>query len=230
MNNCNTLRMYFVAMCESSAQPVIFQVPSAEVTVLDNCIPPAQPAASVPNACPPFLCIVRWSPCGNFIAASCGMNCIAVYDTVRFKCRYVRLPEGYVVTSLSWGCGSCFFVVTVQHRGLARDEDRVRSGILMYRFNDWHSGWHLDKLKQPTLLLHTGLWLPDGTNAETDGISEWNDSYLLCPDNYPLCEGRLHPLHQQSHRHTLVVHAQLDPSSCRLYVAFANAGLTHVAA
>ncbi len=72
--------MFFVAICDVSAQPVVFQVPSGEITVLDNCIPPSQPAASLPRYPDSYapLCIIKWSPCGNFIAASCGMNCIAV--------------------------------------------------------------------------------------------------------------------------------------------------------
>jgi hypothetical protein len=76
-----TISMFFAAICDCSAQPIVFQVPSGEITVLGNCIPPSQPAAALPrdsdNRAP--LCFIKWSPCGNFIAASCGMNCIAMY-------------------------------------------------------------------------------------------------------------------------------------------------------
>ena len=87
-----------MAICDSSAQPVVFQVPSGEITVLANCVPPSQPAASLPRELSgggstgeaddltkskeqqseaPW-CLIQWSPCGNFIAASCGLNCIAM--------------------------------------------------------------------------------------------------------------------------------------------------------
>ena len=88
------------------------------------------------------------------------MSCIR-YDTVKFKCRYVKLPVGYSLTSLSWGSGSCFFVASVQF--MVREE--TRSGVLIYRFNHWHPGWHLDRLQSPYFLLHTGLHLPNYTEA-----------------------------------------------------------------
>ena len=45
---------------------------------------------------------------------------------------------------------------------------------------------------------------------------------MLCPENYPLSCGLLLPPPPAAARQPLVVvQAELDPSSCRLYVAFA---------
>ncbi len=128
--------------------------------------------------------------------------------------------------------------------------------MLIYRFNHWHSGWHTDAVQSPYFLLHTGLRLPNYTQAsnirasaarrgelgdsdqrilleaERSGDAEWKDGFLLCPDNYPLSPGLLLPppslltshaaIEEPAHRcHPLVVlQVELDPSSCRLFVAY----------
>ena len=143
-----------------------------------------------------------------------------------FKCRYVRLPLGYALSSLSWGTGSCFFVVSAQHIVAGSR----RSGVLIYRFKHWHSGWHTDKLRAPHFLLHTGLRMPIDRPAPDD---DWNDRFVVCPENYPLSSGLLlPPLPQRYAGEPLVaVQVQLDPSSCRLFVVFAEQEQkTHVAA
>jgi hypothetical protein len=162
-----------------------------------------------------------------------------MYDTVKLKCRYLRLPRNLVVTSLSWGSASCFFVASF---AASQDDSSrsLRSGVLIYRFNHWHSAWHFDQIQPPHYLLHTGLYLPNHAAAlarARDSIPlqctdpEWN-RFLLCPDNYPLTQGLLCP--PASASHLVVVQVELDPSSCRLFVAFVaeppNDGTTHIAA
>lgn len=67
--------MYFVAMCLKNSQPVVFQVPGGDVVVLSNCVPPSDPPVFLDESA---FRVIKWSPCGNFIAASSGSNCIAV--------------------------------------------------------------------------------------------------------------------------------------------------------
>jgi hypothetical protein len=76
--------MFFVAMCRNTSQPVVFQVPGGDVSILGNCLPPSDPPVFLDaNA----FRVIKWSPCGNFIAASSGSNCIAVCVKER---RYVN--------------------------------------------------------------------------------------------------------------------------------------------
>jgi hypothetical protein len=161
----------------------------------------------------------------------CDPSCS--YDTVHFKCRYVRLPDGYVISSLSWGTGSCFFVVSVQclskaNAAAVAEAVDLRSGILIYCFEHWHPAWHSDKVRAPHFLLHTGLQIPDDDAMEGMTQDEWKDRFLVCPENYPLSSGPLlppppliddKPLFDKP---LLVVQAQLEPCSCRLFVAFAE--------
>ena len=150
-----------------------------------------------------------------------------------FKCRYVRLPAGYVLSSLSWGTGSCFFVASVQ---IKVDGHSWRSGVLIYRFKHWHAGWHSDKLRPPHFLLHTGLKVPpsfDETEACDETEDEWMNRFLLCPENYPLSSGLLLPPSLEKCEHPLVAaQVELEPCSCRMFVVYADTleGSAHVAA
>ena len=150
------------------------------------------------------------------------------YDTIHFKCRYVRLPDGYVISSLSWGTGSCFFVVSVHclsksNAAAVAEAVDLRSGILIYCFENWHAAWHTDKARAPHFLLHTGLHMPDDDAMEGMAQDEWKDRFLVCPENYPLTSGLLLPPPPLlGDKPLLVVQAQLEPCSCRMFVAFAE--------
>ncbi len=110
--------------------------------------------------------------------------------------------------------------------------NRHRSGVLIYRFNQWHPAWHLDKLQPPHFLLHTGLRMPNYTlactnraagakqgaggdelsdaeravvaegQAERAGDVEWKDRFMICPENYPLSAGMLQPASSPGHCHS----------------------------
>jgi hypothetical protein len=178
------------------------------------------------------------------------VNALTRYDTKQFACRYARLPDGYALSSLSWGTGTCFFVASVRHT--AQDPAGHRSGVLIYRFNHWHPAWHLDKLQPPHFLLHTGLCMPNYTRActiraaaakrgaggnemsrtereevdeaEGAGDVEWKDRYMICPENYPLSAGMLQPASSPGQQSPLiVVQAEVEPSGCRVFVVFAAA-------
>jgi hypothetical protein len=73
-NNC--FGRYFVAICGSSSQPVVFQIPSGEATVLDSCLPPSTLPRCFSRCVSSVF--IKWSSCGNFIAAGSASNCIAL--------------------------------------------------------------------------------------------------------------------------------------------------------
>jgi hypothetical protein len=153
---------------------------------------------------------------------------------VAFKCRYVRLPAGYALSSLSWGSGSCFFVASVQIKVNEFNEHPWRSGVLIYRFKHWHAGWHSDKLRPPHFLLHSGLKTSQFCDdAHTE--DEWReDRFVLCPENYALSSGVLLPpsLREGCNNPLVAVQVELDPCSCRLFVVYAHTlgGGAHIAA